>query len=335
MRISMPQAIAAGAAALVVALLTACGGDPKYTQISAGSYHTCGLRSDGSVICWGSDEYGQSRVPPDERFTAVAAGSAHTCGLRTDGTTICWGYRLPGGGYVSDLSGPNHRPPFPPEDERLTAIVLGVRYTCGLRTDGGAVCWNTRSDFSPFGTEEIVEIISGGGHICGLRPDGSVLCNDWLAPPEGDRFAAISMSGIHACGLRSDGGALCWGLNEAGQVTSVENGSYIADPVSPPEEGPFSAMATGIHHTCGLRSDETVVCWGYDLENMARIDGADVGVNAPGREFLFNTRRSEPPEGERFTAISAGSLHTCGLRQDGGVSCWGYNNHGQASPPGN
>ncbi len=91
---------------------------------------------------------------------------------------------------------------------------------------------------------------------------------------------------------------------------------------------------SGAHHTCGLRSDETVVCWGYDLEKAARIDGTDTGVNAPGMEFLFNTRRSEPPEGERFTAITAGSFHTCGLRQDGGVSCWGYDNHGQASPPG-
>lgn len=120
----------------------------------------------------------------------------------------------------------------------------------------------------------------------------------------------------------------------AGQVSLVESGPYVEDAVSPPEDGPFSGIATGAHHTCGLRSDETVVCWGYDLEKAARIDGTDTGVNAPGMEFLFNTRRSEPPEGERFTAITAGSFHTCGLRQDGGVSCWGYDNHGQASPPG-
>ena len=185
MRVSMPQAMAAGAAALVVALLTACGGEPRYTQISAVGDHTCGLRTDGSVVCWGADDYGQLRAPADERFTAVAAGGVHTCGLRTDGTTVCWGYRLPSGEYLSELRGPNRRPPFPPEDERLTAIEAGADYTCGFRTDDGVVCWDTRTDFSPFGTEEVVQISSGGTHVCGLRSDGSVLCHGWLAPPRG------------------------------------------------------------------------------------------------------------------------------------------------------
>jgi len=28
---------------------------------------------------------------PDEEFSAVSAGLTHSCGLRSDGTVTCWG----------------------------------------------------------------------------------------------------------------------------------------------------------------------------------------------------------------------------------------------------
>ena len=40
-----------------------------------------------------------------------------------------------------------------------------------------------------------------------------------------------------------------------------------------------------------------------------------------------------PPPGLRPETISAGYWHTCGLKSDGTVVCWGYNYDGQASPP--
>ena len=32
--------------------------------ISAGSYHTCGLKTDGTVACWGYNYMGNPRPPP-------------------------------------------------------------------------------------------------------------------------------------------------------------------------------------------------------------------------------------------------------------------------------
>ncbi|WP_420621189.1 hypothetical protein [Candidatus Poriferisodalis sp.] len=43
------------------------------------------------------------------------------------------------------------------------------------------------------------------------------------------------------------------------------------------------------------------------------------------------TERSTGPT--RFTSVSAGTWHSCGVRSDATVTCWGDNKHGQADAP--
>ena len=62
----------------------------RFTSVSAGGRHTCGVREDGSLACWGWDAVGQA-TPPQGRFTSVSAGWFHTCGVREDGSLACWG----------------------------------------------------------------------------------------------------------------------------------------------------------------------------------------------------------------------------------------------------
>ena len=69
--------------------------------VSAGGYHTCGVRNDGTVACWGLGtsgnwpqygDYGQSKPPLDlGTVTQVSAGGHHTCAVRSDGAIACWG----------------------------------------------------------------------------------------------------------------------------------------------------------------------------------------------------------------------------------------------------
>jgi hypothetical protein len=71
----------------------------------------------------------------------------------------------------------------------------------------------------------------------------------------------------------------------------------------------FMWVSAGDSHTCGVSSDGTVECWGYDSYGQ-----------------------SSPPTGT-FTQVSGGRYHNCGLRSDGTVECWGDNTYGQSSPP--
>jgi alpha-tubulin suppressor-like RCC1 family protein len=58
--------------------------------VSTGGLHTCGLETDGTPACWGSNAEGQS-APSAGTFTQVTAGDNHTCGVKTDGAFVCWG----------------------------------------------------------------------------------------------------------------------------------------------------------------------------------------------------------------------------------------------------
>jgi alpha-tubulin suppressor-like RCC1 family protein len=61
-----------------------------FSQVSAGYDHTCGLRTDGTVACWGANNSAQS-TPPSGTFSQVSAGHFYTCGVKTDGTVAGWG----------------------------------------------------------------------------------------------------------------------------------------------------------------------------------------------------------------------------------------------------
>ena len=59
-------------------------------QVSAGVDHTCGVRPDGLVECWGLDDVGQAD-PPAGTFSQVGAGNWFTCGVTANGGVMCWG----------------------------------------------------------------------------------------------------------------------------------------------------------------------------------------------------------------------------------------------------
>ena len=59
--------------------------------MSAGSTHTVGLKSDGTVVAVGNNDYGQCNVSDWTDIVALSAGSKYTIGLKSDGTVVAAG----------------------------------------------------------------------------------------------------------------------------------------------------------------------------------------------------------------------------------------------------
>ena len=68
-------------------------GDPRQKQlaVSAGSSHTLGLKTDGTVVAAGFNANGQCDVSDWQDIIAVSAGESHTIGLRQDGAVVAAG----------------------------------------------------------------------------------------------------------------------------------------------------------------------------------------------------------------------------------------------------
>ena len=94
--------------------------------IAAGTFHTVGLKSDGTVVACGDNEYGQCDVSGWADIVAVAAGSRHTVGLKSDGTVVACGDNAFG---QCDVSG----------WKDIVAVAAGGRHTVGLKSDGTVV----------------------------------------------------------------------------------------------------------------------------------------------------------------------------------------------------
>jgi hypothetical protein len=60
--------------------------------IAAGDYHSLALRSDGSVLAWGSNLHGQCDIPPAARgVSKIDAGPDWSAALMSNGSTVYWG----------------------------------------------------------------------------------------------------------------------------------------------------------------------------------------------------------------------------------------------------
>ena len=141
--------------------------------------------------------------------------------------------------------------------------------------------------------------------------------------------SAIALGDGHGCALvRVGGGVVCWGKNDHGQLGNGGGGDAAAavavvDDHGVPIAG-VTALAAGAAHTCALRGDRTVVCWGDDGSGQL---GRGAALPGPSVNAL-----PAPVGLTSIVAIAAGARHTCAALADGAVWCWGANEAAELGP---
>ena len=221
-----------------------------FASIAAGGAHSCGLRTDGTITCWGDDYNGQS-TPPEGQFIDIAAGFTHSCGLRTDGAITCWGSNW----YGESTS---------PEGDFI-AIAAGDNpgYSCGIRDGGSLICWGDSQhgyrQSPPSGKYTAVSV--GNFYSCALRTSGAVACwgdRRWPAPAPKGKFTAVSADNSYGCGIKTDGTIACWSDNPE----RMRNWDWNRAGQATPPDGIFASIATSRSHSCGISISGTIGCWG-------------------------------------------------------------------------
>ncbi len=269
------------------------------TAVTTGTAHSCAIRADQTIACWGRNDDWQGNPigridAPAGQFTAIAANRFHSCAIKTDQTITCWGDNRYG-----RLGAPAGQ---------FTAIATGYYHSCAIRTDQTIACWgpvwNGQLD-APAG--QFTAIANGDYHSCAIRTDQTIACwgdNQYgQADAPTGQFTAIAGSRQHSCAIRTDQTIACWGDNN----DSEGNPIGVLDAPA----GQFTAIATGRYHSCAIRTDQTAACWGH---------------NGYGQ--------TDAPPGQ-ITAIATRSTHSCAIRGDQTIACWGSNFDGRLEvPPG-
>ena len=266
-------------------------------QVSAGGSHTCAVKSDNTVWCWGSDNEGQlgnnstsnSSLPVQVHgannigmlagVAQVSAGEYHSCAV-AGGNAYCWGDNSYGQlGFDSS----NDSSLFPMEVwawngggttfQQATSVSAGSDSSCAVDSSGYAYCW---------GHNYFGQLGNGASSSDKLQPVQVYATGSSTSIPAGTLLtgaAQVSVGPEHACAYLSytTGGGMfhffhndadCWGYNDTGQLGNgtLDDSSNPVTAISASLNGVTEVSAGGSDNddngvSCAMVSSG-VKCWG-------------------------------------------------------------------------
>ncbi len=292
-------------------------------RIATGDKHTCMIRDDGTVWCWGANEFTQlgnsvdmsnsetapvqvDAFPNFQRPVRITAGRAHTCALLANGSVSCWGddsFSQLGDGGSSQLVGPITVDLG--SGKTAVTIAAGGYETCALLNDSSVKCW---------GKNNYGQV---GNNTSGLAPVSAPATVTGI--PSNFTVRSLEVGNAHVCAVSDIGAVWCWGYNSAGQLgnPAPTNSKVPASTQSLGSGLTAVQVSAGDLHTCAVLGNGKVSCWGSNSADQLGNTGASTGT--PATVTLSGDA----------VKVSSGSAHTCALIADGTVWCWGANTNGE------
>ncbi len=291
-------------------------------QIDAGAHHACVVLASGPLDCWGEGFYGDlgdgslldHALPtqviglplPAGGVQSVTVGTVTGCAVTSALTAACWGQDVGDGSPLATIH--PSAVPLPGLPASSVSQISAGFGACALTLQGGlktsVFCWGDNSN----------------GEL------GDKTTTDRTVPVKVKGLSgavAVTIGGRHACALIRNGGAECWGANGNGQLgngTTSESHSPVPVTGLPAN---LAQIAAGGTHTCALRTDGTVWCWGSggngELGNGSTSDSS-TPVMVTGLPSVVQIA---------VGGNLLGGDSTCALTSSGAVFCWGKNANGE------
>ena len=282
------------------------------------TYHGCAVMEDGTVKCWGHNNYGQvgdssttNRQNPEdvsiENVKNISCSDQHTCALLHDGTMKCWGY-----GYLyclgqSDTSN-KQNPQVVPNVANVIQIHASYGKTYILLADG-AVHKLSQSGSTATGIVDAVVIGGADYGVCAILRNNTIQCFETSSLNEGEIATETNDYPLQSFHTEEFEATIPPGSVEVSRTT-VSGMGLLGDVIALQHISQSSYAAS-----CALSSDGIVTCWGKN------------GYGQLGDGTKHTTIRSYPKPVVGVTnaiKLVTASYSFCALLGDGTVKCWGY-----------
>ncbi len=271
----------------------------SWNKVGIGVNSFCAISSGNNLQCWGMSPSYLSSLADTIEFGLAG----HVCAIKDDNTLWCWGHTYLGKLGIGRKGGIHEYEHYP---KRLPGtwkdVSAGLDHTCGITTDNTLSCWGSNSD-SRLGI--------GSNDPSDNQPSpvqvGSD--NDWKNIYLGNKFA---------CATKNNNTLWCWGDNRYGQLGQND----AIDRSTPVQVGTdtWKSIGIGKRHLCAIKTDNTLWCWGGD----------HYGQLGQGKRYTGSKRVPTQVGSENtWESVASGYSHSCAIKNDGALWCWGSGNHGE------